>query len=154
HAAIAVEHARLLAQTHQQAALQERQRLARELHDSVTQSLYSLTLLAEAGRRLAEAGELEHVKGCLSRVGETAQQSLKEMRLRVYELRPSALEQDGLVRALRQRLETVEKRAGIQAHLLVEGGWDMPPSQEAELYRIAVEALNNTLKHAQAANVT
>jgi len=154
HAAIAVEHARLLAQTQRQAALQERQRLARELHDSVTQSLYSLTLLAEAGRRLAQAGDLEQVQGYLSRLGETAQQSLKEMRLLVYELRPSALEQEGLVGALQQRLATVEQRAGMQTHVLVEGGWDMLPSQEAELYRIAVEAFNNTLKHAQATTVT
>ncbi len=154
HAAIAVEHARLLAQAQREAALQERQRLARELHDSVTQSLYSLTLLAEAGRRLAEAGDLEHVQGYLSRLGETAQQSLKEMRLLVYELRPSALEHEGLVGALQQRLETVEQRAGMQTQLLVEGEWDMPTSQEAELYRIAVEALNNTLRHAQAATVT
>lgn len=154
HAAIAVVHARLLAQTQQEAALQERQRLARELHDSVTQSLYSMTLFAEAGLRLAEAGDLEHVKGYLSRLGETAQQSLKEMRLLVYELRPSALEQEGLVGALQQRLQTVEQRAGILTQLQVEGAWDLPGVQEADLYRIVVEALNNTLKYAQATTVT
>ena len=154
HAAIAVEHARLLAQTQREAAFQERQRLARELHDSLTQSLYSMTLLAEAGRRLAEAGDLEQVKTYLNRLGETTHQSLKEMRQLVYELRPSVLEQEGLVRALQHRLEAVEQRAGIQTHLLVEEEWNMSASQEAELYYIAVEALNNTLKHAQATTVT
>jgi len=154
HAAIAVEHARLLAQTQQEAALQERQRLARELHDSVTQSLYSMTLFAEAGRRLAETGDLEQVKTYLSRLGEIALQSLKEMRLLVYELRPSALEQEGLIPALQQRLETVEQRAGILTQLLVEGTWDLPGIQETEIYRIVGEALNNTLKYAQATTVT
>ena len=154
HAAIAVEHARLLVQTQQEAALQERQRLARELHDSVTQSLYSMTLFAEAGWRLAEAGDLEQTKTYLRRLGETALQSLKEMRQLVYELRPSVLEQEGLVGALRQRLEGVEQRAGMQTHLLVEEGWSLSVAQEAEAYRIVVEALNNTLKHAQATTVT
>jgi len=63
--------------------IKERQRLAGELHDSVTQSLYSLTLLAEAGRRLASAGDLKRVQTYLIRLGETAQQALKEMRLLV-----------------------------------------------------------------------
>jgi len=63
--------------------IKERQRLAGELHDSVTQSLYSLTLLAEAGRRLANAGDLKRVQTYLIRLGETAQQALKEMRLLV-----------------------------------------------------------------------
>ncbi len=154
HAAIAVEHARLLAHTQREAVLQERQRLARELHDSVTQSLYSMTLFAETGRRLAEAGDLEQVKTYLSRLGETLHQSLKEMRQLVYELRPTALEQEGLVGALQQRLEEVEQQAGLQTRLLVEEGWNLSASQEAELYRIAVEAFNNILKHAQAMTVT
>jgi len=154
HAAIAVEHARLLAHTQREATLQERQRLARELHDSVTQSLYSMTLFAEAGRRLAEAGDLEQVKTYLSRLGETLHQSLKEMRQLVYELRPSALEQEGLVGDLQLRCDAVWEGARLQTHVLVEEGWNLSASQEAQLYRIAVEAFNNTLKHAQATTVT
>jgi PAS domain S-box-containing protein len=154
YAAIAVEHGRLLAETQSKATLEERQRLARELHDSVTQSLYSLTLLAEAGRRLAQAGDLERVQGYLRRLGETARQSLKEMRLLVYALRPPVLEQDGLVGALQHRLETVEKRVGVQARLVIEEEGDVPIFLEEDLYRIALEALNNTLKHAQATAVT
>lgn len=153
---VAVENARLYQQAEQLAVIKERQRLARELHDSVTQSLYSLTLLAEAGRRLMGSGDTERVKAYLGRLGETAQQALKEMRLLVYELRPMALETEGLVGALQQRLDAVEKRAGVQARLLVEVGAQsveplhLPAPLEEGLYRIAQEALNNALKHAAA----
>lgn len=143
-----------LTEAQTRAALEERQRLARELHDSVTQSLYSLTLLAEAGRRTAAAGDLAKATGVIARLGETAQQALKEMRLLVFELRPLALETEGLVDALRQRLEAVEKRAGLQATLHAEALPDLPAPVEHGLYRIAQEALNNALKHAGAAAVT
>jgi signal transduction histidine kinase len=131
----------------------ERNRLARELHDSVTQSLYSLTLLAEAGQRMIRAGDLQQIAGNQTRLGEIAQQALQEMRLLVYELRPLALESEGLVGALEQRLETVERRAGIQARVLVEGEIQLAPDVEEELYGIALEALNNALKHAKASQV-
>jgi PAS domain S-box-containing protein len=144
----------LLAEAQTRAALEERQRLARDLHDAVTQSLYSLTLLAEAARRWAAAGNLAQVETHLGRLGETAQQSLKEMRLLVYELRPAALEKEGLVGALQQRLDAVEERAGVNARLLVEGLLDLPPATEESLYRLAQEALNNALKHAGATAVT
>ena len=135
YAAIAVEHARLLAETQNKAALEERQRLARELHDSLTQSLYSQTLLAEAGRRLALAGNFEYAQDYFQRLGETAQQSLKEMRLLVYALRPPVLEQDGLVGALQHRLDTVEKRVGVQARLIIEEKGNVPIYLEEDLYR-------------------
>jgi PAS domain S-box-containing protein len=142
-----------LAEAHVHAALEERRRLARDLHDSVTQSLYSLTLLAEATRRLAKAGDLERVENQVARLGETAQQSLKEMRLLVYELRPLPLEQEGLIGALQQRLDAVEKRSGVNARLIVENIDRLPEPIEAALYYIAQEALNNALKHAGATSV-
>jgi len=143
-----------LTEAQARAALEERQRLARELHDSVTQSLYSLTLLAEAGRRTAAAGDLEKTGGLIARLGETAQQALKEMRLLVFELRPLALETEGLVDALQHRLEAVEKRAGVQTQLRAENLPDLPAAVEHGLYRIAQEALNNALKHSGAAAIT
>jgi signal transduction histidine kinase len=133
--------------------MEERARLARELHDSVTQSLYSLTLLAEAGRELASSGEVQRAGHHIARVGEIAQQALKEMRLMLHELRPPLLEEEGLIGALRQRLEAVEGRVGIDARVLAEEWIELPPSVEDGLYRIAQEALNNTLKHAQARSV-
>jgi signal transduction histidine kinase len=136
------------------AVIAERNRLARELHDSVTQSLYSSTLLAEAGQRLVRAGDLERTEGYLSRLGEITQGALKEMRLLVHELRPLALEKEGLVGALQQRLDAVERRAGVDARLVVEGELDLLRDAEEGLYRIAQEALNNALKHASATVVT
>jgi signal transduction histidine kinase len=143
----------VLSEAQAQAALEERQRLARELHDSVTQSLYSLTLLAEASRRTAQSGDVSKVVDNIGRLGETAQQALKEMRLLIYELRPLALEQAGLVDALQNRLDAVEKRAGVEAQLRVEPNVELPAEVENALYRVAQEALNNSLKHAEANKV-
>lgn len=141
-------------QAAEKAILEERNRLARDLHDSVTQSLYSLTLFAEASQRLVNSGDFERANGYLTQVGETAQQALKEMRLLVYELRPVALEEVGLIGALQQRLDAVEGRAGVATQLLVNDIIELPPTVEEALYRVAQEALNNTLKHANASAVT
>ncbi|MFQ5594216.1 MAG: sensor histidine kinase [Anaerolineae bacterium] len=137
----------------QAAVAAERSRLARDLHDSVTQSLYSLTLLAEGWRRMATAGKLERVDELLAELGEISQQALREMRLLVYELRPPALEREGLLGALHQRLGAVEKRAGVDARLIAEEVVELPAPVEEGLYRVALEALNNALKHATATSV-
>jgi len=144
------------AQAEELAVAAERNRLARDLHDSVTQSLYSLTLFTQAARERAEAGDLERVTHTLARIADTARRGLKEMRLLVYELRPLALEDEGLVKALQQRLEMVEGRSGLQTRLEVQPdkAVELPAHIEKELYRIAQEALNNALKHAQATSVT
>jgi len=131
----------------------ERNRLARELHDSVTQSLYSLTLFSEAARHLAEEQGLESIEKQINQIGVIGLQALKEMRLLVYELQPPELERDGLVRALRKRLDAVEGRAGIDARIEVEEFASLPGLVEQELFRIAQEALNNALKHAAAGSV-
>jgi signal transduction histidine kinase len=153
-AAIAIQNAHLYEQAEQAATLEERQRLARELHDAITQSLYSLVLLAEAGRRYMNAGNQEQVQHHLGRMGETAQQALKEMRLLVYELRPPALTNTGLSGAIRHRLNAVEKRAGMKVRFIEEGVIDLPPGVEEQVYRLVQEALNNTLKHANAQNIS
>lgn len=150
---VAVENARLYQQAEQIAVMEERERLAYDLHDSVTQSLYSLTLLAEAARRLTRSGELDRAGDYITRLGETAQDALKEMRLLVYKLRPPALEREGLVGAIQQRLGAVERRAGIKAHLIANDTTRLSPPIEEGLYRIAQEALNNALKHAKANSV-
>ena len=150
----AMESAQLRQRAEEAAVMEERQRLARELHDSVTQLLYGLTLFAEAGRDSARAADPTQVQHYLGRLGETAQQALKEMRLLIFELHPPALTQAGLVGALRQRLEAVERRAGVETQLLVEKPLELPANVEASLYRIAEEALNNLLKHSAATRVT
>jgi signal transduction histidine kinase len=141
-------------QAEELAVLEERNRLARELHDSITQSLHSVTLMAEAGQRLASSGDSEQVRGYLIRLGEISQQALREMRLLVYELRPLALLDVGLVGALQQRLDAVERRAGVEAHFSCEGEIEIPENIEEELYRVAMEALNNSLHHANPSSVT
>jgi PAS domain S-box-containing protein len=148
-----VESARLRRRAERAAALEERARLARDLHDSVTQSLYSVTLFAESGRELAQGRQMKRLEGCLDELSDTALQALKEMRLLVYELRPSTLAQEGLVNALQQRLDAVEGRAGVEARLLIDGTVALSPDVEQELYHIAQEALNNALKHAKATSV-
>ncbi|MEZ4658361.1 MAG: GAF domain-containing protein [Caldilineaceae bacterium] len=151
--ALAIENARLYQSAEQLAVMEERERLARELHDSVTQSLYSLSLFSEAGQRLIRVGDTMRVEEYLGQLGETAQQALKEMRLLLYELRPAVLEQEGLIGALRRRLDAVEKRAGINFTFEVDEPIVLPLPVEEGFYRIAQEALNNSLKHAFATHV-
>lgn len=152
-AALAIENARLYQQVEQMAVMAERERLARELHDSVTQLLYSLTLLAEGWRRLAHAGQLTQIEEPLAELGQLGQQALKEMRLLIYELRPPSLEKEGLLGALHQRLSAVEQRSGISTRLVADSIIELPAPIEECLYRITYEALNNALKHAAASEV-
>jgi signal transduction histidine kinase len=150
---VAVENARLHEAVQRTATLEERARLARELHDSVTQSLYSVTLLAEAVARLVSSGDHQTAAEYLRELRETAQESLREMRLLIFELRPVVLEKHGLGEALRLRLEAVEARSGLSTNLQVEGLEKLPYGTKVELYQIAQEALNNILKHAHASKV-
>jgi signal transduction histidine kinase/ligand-binding sensor domain-containing protein len=132
---------------------EERNRLARDLHDSVTQSIYSLTLLSEAGQRMIANEDFVQIKENQTRLGEISQQALQEMRLLVYELRPQILENEGLIGALEHRLAAVERRAGINARLLSTQEIYLPQNIEEELFYISMEALNNALKHAKASEV-
>jgi signal transduction histidine kinase len=153
-AAMAIEHARLQRQAEQLAVLQERERLARELHDSVTQSLYSVNLYARAAALALTAGKQESVAGYLQELQETAQEGMRDMRLLIFQLHPPELETEGLAAVLQARLAAVEARAGLQTDFRVEGERRLPIAIEGELYWIAQESLNNVLKHAQAQHVT
>jgi signal transduction histidine kinase len=149
-AALAIENARLRAQAGQSAAFAERGRLARELHDSVTQSLYSVTLYAEAAARLLQAGQSADAAGHLKELGTTARDALREMRLLIFELNPPALESGSLAEALQTRLDAVEARGGMSVSFKAEGAECLSPLVRQELYQIAQEALNNALKHSRA----
>ena len=153
HVGLAIENARLQKQAEHNVITQERERLARDLHDSATQSLFSLTLFATAARELLHNGKLSQAEHFLDDIAITANQTHKEMRLLLYELRPSALAKEGLAGALHQRLVTVENRSGIQGHISATLTVPLPAAIEGALFQVANEALNNTLRHAKADNV-
>jgi signal transduction histidine kinase len=150
---VAVENAQLYEQAQQLAVMKERNRLARDLHDSVTQALYGVTLYAEAASRQLLLGDGELATRHLEEIRETAQESLREMRLLVFELRLPLLKQAGLASALQARLEAVESRVGLETDFEANLKTRLTPEVEEGLYRIAQEALNNALRHAHAQSV-
>ena len=153
-AAVAIENAHLHEQAQQLAVLEERQRLGRELHDSVTQTLYSVTLYAQAAHMAMLAGKQNEAIENLDELRNMAREAMTDMRLLIFELHPPRLEEEGLAAALQGRLASVETRTGLQTELHVEEERRLPLSVEEELYWIAQEALNNVVKHAQAQKVT
>ena len=150
---IALENARLYEQARHLAVLEERQRLARELHDSVTQSLYGISLYAQAATGKIDASQIEQARQYLEDIQSTSLESLADMRLLIYELRPPILDEEGLVSALQNRLNSVENRANIKSNVNSNLTDRLPSDIEEGLYQIAREALNNIIKHAQAKNV-
>lgn len=140
-------------QAEELATAKERNRLARELHDSVAQTLYGLTLQAEAANRKLKAGQTDEVAEYLLEIRDSAQQTLQETRLLIFELRPPILEQEGLASALRARLEFVESRSGLKTQIQLQEVKHLSAGIEAGLYGISNEALNNILKHARASEI-
>ncbi len=134
-------------------ALSEREKLMRDLHDSVSQKLYGLVTLTEAAQAGLEAGSKVVPSQVLAKIGDNARQAVKEMRLFLYQMQPVDLEQGGLISALHHRLGAVEGRADIQAKFMPDEGIVISKEKEIALYYIAQEALNNILKHAQASSV-
>jgi signal transduction histidine kinase len=153
HLALSVENYRLRKNAERSAVVEERARLAREFHDSVTQSLYSASLLSAASSELLKMNKLQELAENLERLSIVTQLSLKEMRLLVYELRSPALDEGGVVEAVRRRISAVEMRAGVNASIEVRNYRPMEVREEEELYRIALEGLNNSLKYSYANQV-
>jgi PAS domain S-box-containing protein len=153
HAAVAIENARLHEQAQQLAKMEERQRIARELHDSVSQALYSVTLYTDAIDMALSAGRQDTAAEHLHELRESVQEALRSIRLLMFELRPRELEKEGLAAAIQARMAAVEARIGLQTELQVEGDEGLPFALIEELYRIAQEAMNNVVKHAQASQM-
>jgi signal transduction histidine kinase len=151
-AAIAIENARLYEQAQQLAVIEERQRLARELHDAVTQTLFSASLIAEA---LPDLWEVDQAEGrqLLRELRQLSRGALAEMRTLLMELRPAALVDANLADLLRQLGEAVTGRTGILVHVSVTVSCTFPPDVHVAFYRIAQEAINNVVKHAAASQV-
>lgn len=151
--AIAIENARLYEKAQNLAALEERNRIARELHDSVTQLLYGITLYCSASKRTLKSENLKQVEQNLVEIKENALQALQEMRLLILELNPPLLQKEGLVKALAASLEMIETRTGLETELKTDGLDQLPHTIEPGLYRIAMEALNNLVRYARAKKV-
>ncbi len=134
------------------AAIEERQRLGRDLHDSVNQSIHGLVLFSETLVSTLEKNNTDRARQIANRLQESARQALKETRLMLYEMQASSLERSvNLIRDLESRLATVERRAGVKAQIIQEGSMDhCPQAWHENLFWITIEALNNALKHAQA----
>lgn len=139
------------AQVEELAVVEERNRLARELHDSVTQTLFGMTFTAETARaRLASSPE--EVPPLLDRLQEDAASALAEMRALVYELRPARAAGDSLASALREHAALLQRQHGLVVDVTAAGEEYLTPVQAHRLFRVAQEALNNVVKHAGVAS--
>ena len=150
---VAIENAYLFEKTEQVAIAAERNRLARDLHDAVTQTLFSASLIADV---LPRIWERDHDQGRqrLEELRELTRGALAEMRTLLLELRPATLTEVSLAELLRQLTQAIGGRSRLPIELIVEGERPLSPETQIALYRIAQEALNNISKHAGASQVT
>jgi signal transduction histidine kinase len=150
-----------LAESHRregERAAMERQRIARDLHDSVSQSLFSTTLHVRTAQHLLDLEELDSsgpVEDQLNEIGQLTRGALAEMRALIFELRPGALAEEGLIAALTKQASALGAREGLVIE--VDGPSErlpLGPEVEEQLYRLGQEALANVVKHAGASSAT
>ncbi len=152
-AAIALENAYLYEQAQALAALQERQYLSRELHDSVSQAFYGICLCAHSALEALEVDPYE-AQAPLEHVLRYAEVGLAEIRALLFALRPESLEAEGLVAALQKQVTMLQTHYRLTVEALLEDEPAIPLERKHALYRVAQEALHNVVKHAQASTVT
>lgn len=131
------------------AALGERQRLARELHDSVSQALYGIGLGARTARTLLDRDPRKAAEP-MDYVIQLAKAGLAEMKALIFELRPESLADEGLVLALAKQAESMQARYDVKVKVRLGAEPDLPFSHKEALFRVAQEAMHNTVKHAKA----
>lgn len=147
-AAVAIENARLYERAQQAAALEERQRLARELHDSVSQALYGIVLGAHTALAMLDTDRTKLVEA-LNYVISLVGAAMTEMRALIFELRPESLQVEGLANALGKHAAALSARFGIEVDTELCEEPEVPLASKETLYRIAQEALQNAVKHAR-----
>ncbi|MET3985919.1 GAF domain-containing sensor histidine kinase [Streptomyces sp. PvR034] len=152
HAAIALTNARLYERSRELTIAEERSRLAHELHDAVSQKLFSLRLTAQAATALVDR-DPARAKEELHQVAALAAEAADELRAAVVELRPTALDEDGLVATLRSQVKVLDRAHGAHVTFLCDGVRALPASQEEALLRVSQEALHNALRHSGADRV-
>jgi signal transduction histidine kinase len=151
HAAIAITNARLYERSRELSVVSERNRLSLELHDVVSQKLFSLVLTAEAAGTLLERdGDAAAARVQVGRLQGLAREALDELRTLIHELRPADLDRDGLSGALRKEVEMLRRLHGVAIELDVDASADAGSARDREVLRIAQEALHNALRHAGA----
>ncbi|PWI05369.1 diguanylate cyclase [Streptomyces sp. NWU339] len=152
HAAIALTNARLYERSRELTIAEERSRLAHELHDAVSQKLFSLRLTAQAAARLVDR-DPARAKGELQQVAALAAEAADELRAAVVELRPAALDEDGLVPTLRTQIQVLDRAHSARVTFAGHGARALPAAQEEAVLRVAQEALHNALRHSGADRV-
>ncbi|MDQ0944454.1 signal transduction histidine kinase [Streptomyces sp. V1I1] len=152
HAAIALTNARLYERSRELTIAEERSRLAHELHDAVSQKLFSLRLTAQAAAALVDR-DPARAKGELQQIAELAAEAADELRAAVVELRPAALDEDGLVNTLRTQIQVLDRAHTARVTFDTRGIRALPAAQEEALLRVAQEALHNALRHSGAGEV-
>ncbi|MEU6543666.1 GAF domain-containing sensor histidine kinase [Streptomyces sp. NPDC046859] len=152
HAAIALTNARLYERSRELTIAEERSRLAHELHDAVSQKLFSLRLTAQAATALVDR-DPARAKGELHQVAALAAEAADELRAAVVELRPAALDEDGLVATLRTQIQVLDRAHSARVTFAGRGVKALPAAQEEALLRVAQEALHNALRHSGADHV-
>ncbi|MFE4832371.1 GAF domain-containing sensor histidine kinase [Streptomyces sp. NPDC056672] len=152
HAAIALTNARLYERSRELTIAEERSRLAHELHDAVSQKLFSLRLTAQAAAALVDRDPVR-AKGELQQVAALAAEAADELRAAVVELRPAALDEDGLVHTLRNHVQVLDRAHSAEVTFATSGIRALPAAQEEALLRVAQEALHNALRHSGADRV-
>ncbi|MFI8516212.1 GAF domain-containing sensor histidine kinase [Streptomyces sp. NPDC085481] len=153
HAAIALTNARLYERSRELTIAEERSRLAHELHDAVSQKLFSLRLTAQAAAALVDR-DPARAKGELQQVAELAAEAADELRAAVVELRPAALDEDGLVHTLRTQIQVLDRAHSARVTFASPGIRALPAAQEEAVLRVAQEALHNALRHSGGALVS
>jgi signal transduction histidine kinase len=153
HAAIAITNARLYERSRELSIVSERNRLAFELHDAVSQKLFGLLLTAEAAGTLLDR-DPPAARAQIQRIGALAQEALDELRSLILELRPPDLVRDGLCEALRKHVELLRRLHGVPIELDIEDDAGAGTRRDPEVLRIAQEALQNALRHAGASRVS
>ncbi|MFK0022280.1 GAF domain-containing sensor histidine kinase [Streptomyces sp. NPDC090798] len=152
HAAIALTNARLYERSRELTIAEERSRLAHELHDAVSQKLFSLRLTAQAAVALVDR-DPARAKGELHQVAMLAAEATEELRAAVIELRPAALDEDGLVATLSTQIQVLDRAHSARVTFASHGVRALPAAQEEAVLRVAQEALHNALRHSGAGRV-
>ncbi|MHB9862750.1 GAF domain-containing sensor histidine kinase [Streptomyces sp. YIM S03343] len=152
HAAIALTNAGLYERSRELTIAEERSRLAHELHDAVSQKLFSLRLTAQAAAALVDR-DPARAKDELHQVAALAAEAADELRAAVVELRPAALDEDGLVATLRTQVQVLDRAHTARVRFAASGFRALPAAQEEAVLRVAQEALHNALRHSGAAHV-